>query len=167
MSIKSNIRQARALLASLSAADLGRVRNACRDIQTAQNELLAAADTMMVRCRDGCQGLCCRNVDLDAIISPWDLVYILILKPELQTRIASCTEDSEGFYSSDCPFLEAGVGPCIFPTDVRPEVCITSFCTSTTPINGELRRVKRAFFKLYWIGRWGQLHGFLKALWRR
>jgi hypothetical protein len=167
MGLNADLKQACTLLACLTDADFRRLKETCLEIQAAQGQLLTAADGMMTRCRDGCHGLCCRNVDLDAIISPWDLVYILTLHPELQSQIAARAATPLGLYFADCPFLKDGQGPCIFPANVRPEVCITSFCTPTTPINVELRRVKRRFFKLSWVGRWAQTRRWLLALWRR
>ena len=76
MGLNSDYKQACNLLARLSDPDRRRLGKICREVQTAQSRLLAAAEGMMMRCREGCQGLCCRNVDLNAIISPWDLVYI-------------------------------------------------------------------------------------------
>ena len=35
-----------------------------------------------------------------------------------------------------------------FPPDLRPEVCITSFCRGDDAIKAEIRRVKTDFWKL-------------------
>jgi hypothetical protein len=46
------------------------------------------------------------------------------------------------------PFLARGRGPCIFADDLRPEVCITTFCADTTNLRCEIRDVKRGFAAL-------------------
>jgi hypothetical protein len=77
-----------------------------------------------------------------------DFVYILALEPLLEAGIGKRLRGKDSLYTSNCPFLEGGVGPCIFPPDVRPEVCITSFCRGDEPLKAEIRRIKIGFWKL-------------------
>jgi hypothetical protein len=75
-------------------------------------------------------------------------VYILTVEPALDAAVARCLRQESPIFTSDCIFLESGVGPCIFPPDVRPEVCITSFCRGDEALKKEIRRVKTCFWKL-------------------
>jgi hypothetical protein len=47
-----------------------------------------------------------------------------------------------------CVFLLTGKGPCMFPPAVRPEVCITTFCTEVELVKQEIWKVKFLFMKL-------------------
>ncbi|MGE5257812.1 MAG: hypothetical protein ACM3KE_14135 [Hyphomicrobiales bacterium] len=120
----------------------------CRRIQDAERQLNAAAALRLKGCLEGCRGLCCRNLQLEAVFGIPDFVYILALEPLLEAGIGECLRGEDSLYSSNCPFLEGGVGPCIFPSDVRPEVCITSFCRGDDAVKAEIRRVKMGFWKL-------------------
>jgi hypothetical protein len=75
-------------------------------------------------------------------------VYLLAMDASLAPRIEGCLVREEAFYTADCPFLEGGSGPCIFPEGLRPEVCITSFCRGGATVRQEIRRVRNAFRKL-------------------
>jgi hypothetical protein len=92
--------------------------------------------------------MCCRNLQLEAVFGIPDFVYILALEPLLDAGIGKRLRGKDSLYTSNCPFLEGGVGPCIFPPDVRPEVCITSFCRGDEPLKAEIRRIKIGFWKL-------------------
>jgi hypothetical protein len=105
----------------------------------------------MDRCIAACQGLCCRNIQLEAIIGVWDLVYILTVAPAYRDRMAACLAKEVPLFAADCIFLANGVGPCIFPDTARAEVCLTTFCSSTDAIASEIRQVKRKFYKLGWF----------------
>ncbi len=142
--------KARRILAGLGPGELERLRELCTGIRDAEGALLAAAGEKMHRCTAVCRGLCCRNVQLDAVIGLWDFVYILALEGANPQKMAACLAGERPFFSSDCIFLEDGVGPCIFPADVRPEICVTAFCTDDTPIRREIARVRRAYLKLIW-----------------
>lgn len=120
----------------------------CRQIQDAERRLNSAAAVRLQGCLRECQGLCCRNLELEAVFGIPDFVYILGLEPFLHSAIADCLLAESSIFTSNCPFLEHGVGPCIFPPDLRPEVCITSFCRGDGALGAEIRRVKTGFWKL-------------------
>lgn len=102
----------------------------------------------MEQCAMQCRGICCRNIHLDAIIGRGDLVYSLALNPGLAPEIGASLENEPLLYSADCVFLKNGVGPCIFPDDLKPEVCLTTFCGDTTTVNREIRQLKTRFRRL-------------------
>lgn len=120
----------------------------CRQIQNAERSLNSAAAIRLQGCLQACQGLCCRNLDLEAVFGVADFTYILATEPALDSRIAACLQHERPIFTSNCPFLENGAGPCIFPLDLRPEVCITSFCHGDGGLKSEIRRVKACFWKL-------------------
>jgi hypothetical protein len=120
----------------------------CRHIQEAERQLNAAAALRLKGCLEDCRGLCCRNLQLDAVFGIPDFVYILASEPLLDAEIDDGIRHEEPFYTSNCLFLRRGVGPCIFPSDLRPEVCITSFCRGDGALRADIRRVKRGFWKL-------------------
>ncbi len=151
MGIKADFAEAERILARLGPADQRRLGRICDAIQAAETELLAKAGPAMARCIHACQGLCCRNIQLEAIIGVWDLVYILTVAGEYRDRMAACLEKEIPFYAADCVFLADGKGPCILPATARAEVCLTTFCSRTEEIDREIRRVKRKFYKLGWF----------------
>jgi hypothetical protein len=120
----------------------------CRRIKDAERNLNAAAASRLKGCLEDCRGLCCRNLQLDAVFGIPDFVYLLSVEPALESKMAECLRRENPFFTSNCPFLAAGVGPCLFPSDVRPEVCITSFCRGDETLKSEIRRVKMGFWKL-------------------
>jgi len=150
MSLNYKYRQATRMIQGLSHRERGDVNKVCRDIRSAQDRLCRAAQASLTRCYQACEGLCCRNVAIDTIISHWDFVYILMLAPETEIIFRDCLPKENRLYAADCVFLDHGVGPCRFPPGIRPEICIVSFCTETPQVNPEIRQVKRAFFKLTW-----------------
>ena len=151
MSLATKFRKAERLLERLDAADRKGLHRICCDIRDAQTTLLAAADKQMARCIERCKGICCRNVELDPIISHWDLMLILTLAPQVRCRIGECLQNEDPLYTSDCIFLADGKGPCVFPASMRPEVCVTTFCENDRPLRREIRQVKWLFFKLSWF----------------
>jgi hypothetical protein len=156
MSLNYKLRRAAALLERMTLDEAAAIDRRCRTIFDAEVELLARAEVLMDRCIEGCQGLCCRNVAVDEIIGLPDLVYVLQRAPSLRQRLAGCLGEEKPFFTSDCPFLENGRGPCLLPDAVRPEVCITTFCADTGPVHREIVRVRRAFIGLgrmvWWLG---------------
>lgn len=148
MSIQYDFRQARRFTKRMTGDDRERLAILCRRIQQAESELLAAAAPLMDICAAQCRGICCRNIHLDAIIGRGDLVFILALRPDLASEMADCLENEPLFYTADCVFLKNGVGPCIFPDNLKPDVCLTTFCEDTAAVTREIRRVKRQFLKL-------------------
>jgi hypothetical protein len=120
----------------------------CRQIQDAERRLNTAAAARLYGCLKECRGLCCRNLDLEAVFGAPDFVYIRVAGPTLDAAIAECLRRESPIFTSNCPFLEHDTGPCIFPSDVRPEVCITSFCRGDDALRAEIGRVKTCFWKL-------------------
>jgi hypothetical protein len=151
MSLAYQFKQAQKILRDLNSEDVSALEQICREIQVAEIDLQEKSKSLMTRCIHQCGGICCRNVQSDLIISHWDFVFILALKPFLKRNILRCLEKEKPFFSADCIFLENGSGPCIFPADARPEVCIVTFCDDTSPVKKEIASVKRKFFKLIWF----------------
>ena len=150
MSLKYAYRKARKIIDGLPPEGRKRVKAVGEEIREAENGLLRSGADLTARCVRGCQGLCCRNIQEESLIHLWDFVYILTVKPEMGDRIAAHLVNEDSLFPSDCIFLQDGVGPCIFPPDVRPERCLTAFCFDVAPIGKEIRRVKIAFHKLAW-----------------
>jgi hypothetical protein len=151
MGIKADFEEAERIIAGLRPADRVTLCRICDEIQAAEAHLLEQAQNNMDRCIEACQGLCCRNIQLEAIIGVWDLVYILTVAEAFRDRMAACLEKEIPFYAADCIFLENGVGPCLLPPTARAEVCLTTFCSRTDAIDREIRTVKRKFYKLGWF----------------
>jgi len=164
MRLAYQFESARHILAGMAAGDLEMLTTACRRVQQAQAALLTAAAAEMRRCTTACRGLCCRNVQLDAVIGLWDFLYILVLSHELAPRIEECLQQETPFFSADCIFLSDGVGPCIFAPDIRPEVCITAFCTDDRPVKHEIDRVKRTYLKMIWFVRLARANARMRHL---
>ncbi len=148
MAIRYDFRQARKITADIAQDDREKLVTLCREIKQAESLLRDAAAPLMESCATACQGICCRNIHLDTIIGRGDLVYILCLHPELAEELAARVEKEPLLYSADCVFLQDGVGPCIFPGDAKPQVCLTTFCGDTTMVAREIRLVKRRFRRL-------------------
>jgi len=151
MGIKADFEEAERIIAALRPADRVTLCKICDEIQAAEADLLKQAENNMDHCIKACEGLCCRNIQLEAIIGVWDLVYILTVADAFHDRMAACLENEIPFYAADCIFLENGVGPCLLPATARAEVCLTTFCSRTDAIDREIRRVKRKFYKLGWF----------------
>ena len=156
MSLGYKLRRAAAILERLTPDEAAAIDRRCRTIFDAEVDLLARADALMDRCIECCKGLCCRNVAVDEIIGLPDFIYVLQRAPNLHQPLAGCLTDEKPFFTGDCPFLENGQGPCLLPDAVRPEVCITTFCADTGPVQREVARVRRAFIGLgrlvWWLG---------------
>ncbi|MFZ3047152.1 MAG: hypothetical protein WA151_14665, partial [Desulfatirhabdiaceae bacterium] len=125
----------------------------CMQIHDTEKALNLAARPYLNRCLDICHGLCCRNVYLDEIIGMEDFLYILVLNPELAPEIEKLLKHLNYLVTADCICLEGRKGPCIFPSDIRPEVCITSFCIETPNATKQIGAVKWGFQKLGWSAR--------------
>ncbi|HSO20627.1 MAG TPA: hypothetical protein VLT88_14280, partial [Desulfosarcina sp.] len=151
MGIKADFYQAEKIIDGLRPADKERLRAVCESIQAAETRLLSKAAASMDRCIAACQGLCCRNIQLEAVIGVWDLVYILTVAGAYRDQMAACLENEIPFYAADCIFLADGGGPCILPDNARAEVCLTTFCSRTESIDRDIRRVKRRFYRLGWF----------------
>ncbi len=151
MSLKSDFRKAEKIVSQLGAEDLSKLRQICAEIRDSEIRLQEKSKRLMIRCVQRCGGICCRNLQIDLIIGQWDFVFIMTLNPFLIEKIKACLEKEEPFFTSDCIFLENGVGPCIFPSDARPEVCLVTFCDDVSSIRKEIVDVKMKFFKLSWF----------------
>ena len=151
MSLRYKLHKAQALITALSPAEHNELKRICKAVQRSQAALLQNAGAAMQQCIHNCEGLCCRNAQVDDIIGLWDMVFILTLTPTLAETMADRVAEEEPFYSADCLFLKSRIGPCIFASDIRPEVCVTTFCSGDAGIQKEIRAVKRQFFKLPWF----------------
>ena len=149
MSLRYKFKKANRIIEKLAPADLLAARTIAAEIQKAQDALLQKADGHFNRCVSICKGLCCQNIQIDQIIGLWDFVYVLLADRSAAGLIQSCLNKENRLFTADCIFLEDGKGPCLFAFNVRPEVCITTFCTSVKPVDKEIRTVKRKFVKLY------------------
>jgi len=147
MGINYKFRKAEEIIRESDPDDLKKLGGICQEIQIAEEELLRASQKLMEKCRDGCEGLCCRNIQLDDIITLSDFVYILMVEDQVKETARACLE-KESMFSADCIFLKNGKGPCLFPVNARPEKCIVTFCADETPIRKEIRRLASNFDKL-------------------
>jgi len=136
------------VLQCLAASEAERLDRICAGIKAAETRLSAQSAPLVEKCLLHCQGMCCRNAAFDDIIGLADFVYILRVAPHLEEPMRACLSDEKPFFTADCPFLAQGRGPCIFADDLRPEVCITTFCADTTGFGGEIRAVQRGFASL-------------------
>ncbi|MBI9085268.1 MAG: hypothetical protein JEZ11_16855 [Desulfobacterales bacterium] len=147
MSVASEFKIAEKTLRSLNPEDRKRLKEICAQIQTAEKTLWHRAQPLLERCMAGCEGLCCRNINLEDIIGMEDFLYVLTVRPDLRDQIVRCLAH-ESIFSADCFFLEGGIGPCLFPADARPKVCIMTFCFDDTPVKKEIRQVGAEFNRL-------------------
>lgn len=136
------------LIDQMNDGELEKMREICREIQLAQDGLMKKADKAMERCKHDCQGLCCKNIELEDIIEYHDFVYILALRNSIRKVASECLK-KETLFRSDCVFLKDGKGPCVFPQGVRPKICVMTFCGDTRDIKKEIARVGTGFGKLY------------------
>jgi len=148
MSLRYYFAKAQKTLNLIAPYDRTIIEKQCRSIQIAEEQLQAAGSTAFLRCYNGCEGLCCRNLEIDAVIGFSDFIYLLTVERQLQESISTCLENENRIFASDCIFLLNGKGPCIFPPTSRPEVCITTFCTDVEPVKQAIRCVKSQFMKL-------------------
>ncbi|MBR9987794.1 MAG: hypothetical protein KFF68_17965 [Desulfosarcina sp.] len=147
MGLNYSFKAARKKIDSLNTGEREALATICRDIHQAQQVLSHKAAPILEGCMAGCRGLCCRNIHPADIITEWDLVYILTMAPEIEDAVAACLA-REGFFPSDCIFLENGTGPCLFPDSLRPERCIISFCRVESSVEKEIGRVMADFSRL-------------------
>ncbi|MDJ0915860.1 MAG: hypothetical protein QNI95_20005 [Desulfobacterales bacterium] len=151
MGLNQKFQKASDIIDQLNPDERATLTDICSNIQAAEKDLLQSADELMAQCLSGCEGLCCRNVKIDHIISLWDFIYILIMNPALRGNIVKRLGNEDPIFASDCIFLENRSGPCLFPSSVRPEVCLTTFCGNDNVIKAESLRLKQQFQKLYWF----------------
>jgi hypothetical protein len=162
MGLAYTLKKAEALAAGLNTAEKRALVSLCEEIHTAETALLQAAKETLAGCLERCEGLCCRNVELEAIIGFADLLYLLVSGGASAATMAGRLRRQPPFFTSNCVFLREGKGPCIFPIDVRPETCITTFCTGEDTIRKEIRDVKRRFLRLNAFIFWHRARGWLR-----
>lgn len=155
---------ARRIRQSFDPGDRLALASVCTQIQAVEQALIQASMPYLNRCLYGCQGLCCRNVYLDEIIGMEDFLYILSLMPDLDAEIEKRLKHLKCLFTADCIFLENTTGPCIFPADIRPEICITSFCAETPNASRQIGAVKLGFQKLAWFVRLRRARTFFRRI---
>ncbi len=148
MSLSPRFHEALRILDALTEKERLSLAGLSRNIRCSEAGLTAAAAPLLHRCTTVCKGLCCRNIVPDTLIDTTDFIFALSLDRALEKVIPVHLEKENAFYGTDCIFLEAGIGPCIFPAHLRPLVCITAFCGNDHGIRKEIARVKWAFFRL-------------------
>ena len=148
MALNYKLNRAAGILQRLTASEAARLDRICTGIRRAEGRLSKRSAPLVEKCVANCRGLCCRNAAFDDIIGLADFIYILRLAPHLEEPMRACLVDEKPFFTADCPFLAQGRGPCIFADDLRPEVCITTFCADTTDLRSEIRDVRRGFAAL-------------------
>ena len=147
MGLRYKFKKAQGIIEKSGDKDLITVKGICEEIQRAQKKLLEEGKDLLKYCQVRCRGLCCRNIYPDDIITLADFVYILAMESSVRDEISECLK-KETLFSSSCIFLKRGEGPCIFPSDLRPEKCITSFCGGDTTIKKEINMARSKFNKL-------------------
>ena len=147
MGLNYSFKAARKRIETLDKDERQVLKAICWDIHQAQEALSHKAAPILDGCMVKCRGLCCRNIHPADIITEWDLIYILFMAPQVEDAMAECLA-REGFFPSDCIFLENGTGPCLFPDNLRPERCIISFCRVEPSVEKEIARVMGGFSRL-------------------
>jgi hypothetical protein len=147
MELHNKILKAQHFIESLSADEKTALMRICRDIQCAQDALNNGARSFFDACIGSCQGICCRNINVNDVVTQLDMIYVLSMKKKMAGQVTQCV-GSESLFTADCLFLENGIGPCIFPSNVKPERCIITFCDETLPIKREIKAVRSKFSKL-------------------
>lgn len=147
MSLAYKFRKAAQIIDALDPRERTALEAICGDIQRAQVRLLQQAQGVLRMCIEQCQGLCCRNVYPDDLITLADCVYVLVADPLRKQHLIQCLQH-ESMFSADCLFLENGVGPCLFPSDSRPEKCLITFCGDDRPVKPAIRVVRSHFSRL-------------------
>ncbi len=138
MGLRFKFNQARKILNDIDPEILKGAREIGKEIRKAEEKLTLKGKRLFFKCKTECQGLCCRNLHPDSIISLHDFLFILMMNPKMDASISKCLEKENIFYTSDCIFLKDSKGPCIFPPDSMPEICIASFCSYERSIEKEI-----------------------------
>jgi hypothetical protein len=147
MELRHQFKKAERTILRLSAQDRQTLAAICGEIRLAEAALNKNAAPLLHRCIESCAGLCCRNIRLTEIIGFYDFIYLLTAVGSLKGTMADCLRH-ESLYSGDCIFLKNGKGPCIFPSDARPRLCIISFCFDVAPVRNHIRAVNSGFNRL-------------------
>jgi len=69
MRIQYKINKAEAIINSFSRKELKALRKACSEIQSVQDQLTKEAEDLFRLCMNSCKGICCRNINLNEIIT--------------------------------------------------------------------------------------------------
>ncbi|MCP4350634.1 MAG: hypothetical protein GY795_34635 [Desulfobacterales bacterium] len=147
MGLKYKFKKAEEIIQRSDTEELKTLIGICKEIQTAEDELITGAEEVLSQCKNNCMGLCCRNICIDDIVTLLDFVYILAVDDSMKDRIPEYLKN-ETMFTSDCVFLENGKGPCIFSSNSRPEKCIITFCGDEMSIKQEIRLLVSKFNKL-------------------
>lgn len=147
MELHHKIVKAQRIIESLKGKEEKTLLQICHDIQCAQDALNTGACSFFNACIQSCRGICCRNINVNDVVTDLDLIYVLSMKKKMADQVIRCA-GSETLYTADCLFLNKGIGPCIFPANVKPERCIITFCGETRPIRREIKAVRSNFSKL-------------------
>lgn len=148
MSLAYKVQRADRIIQATDGEEWRRLKEICSEIRASENRLLEKAESLMEQCIHRCRGLCCRNIYPDEIVTFADIVLVLALRPNLK-RTAEAAAARESMFTSCCVFLEGGKGPCMFPSDIRPERCLITFCADEAPVRREIRQVRRSFSRLH------------------
>ncbi|MCP4721633.1 MAG: hypothetical protein GY860_19415 [Desulfobacteraceae bacterium] len=136
---------------NLSPHDKIRVKNLCNTIRKSQEKLICAADLAMLNCLTKCKGLCCKSLDIDSVFSLWDFIFILMSAPQFKDEMQECLDSYNSMYLSPCPFLKDNTGPCIFPSGIKAQLCVITFCSNDEKIKKYIKVVNLNFYKLCWL----------------
>ena len=136
---------------NLSPHDKTLVQNLCNAIRESQETLIAAADAAMFNCLKKCKGICCKSLDIDSVFSLWDFIFILTLAPQLKDEMQQRLDAYTSLYLSPCPFLKENIGPCIFPSGIKAQLCVITFCSNDEKIKKHIKVVNLNFYKLCWL----------------
>ena len=77
MSLGYKFKTAEKLIKGLDPGERTVFRRLCHDIRRAEAELLEQGQGLMTYCREGCGGLCCRNVNPDDLITQLDVTFMV------------------------------------------------------------------------------------------
>jgi hypothetical protein len=160
MSLSYKVENAERIVQEMDGDEWSAMKEICTDIRDAQSLLLQQGRELMRHCVERCEGLCCRNIHPDDIINQADLVFVCTLERSMARTLAPLVK-SESLFSGPCPFLLDGRGPCVFPSAVRPERCLLTFCGEASSIREEVRTVRRAFSRLHRFLRWRKPRRFV------
>jgi len=147
MEMEKKIEKAQLIVDSFLGEERTRLLDICHEIKSAQDNLNREAQDYFKDCMQRCQGICCRNICINDVVTLLDLIYILTINKEISSRVHASAQ-AETLFSADCLFLQKGVGPCIFAASIKPERCIITFCGETRPIKREIKAVRSKFSKL-------------------
>ncbi len=148
MGLAATVDRAARIVDSFGGQHRQRLSVLCDGIQAAQRDLVRHARSLFDECTGRCQGMCCRNIQIDEIITRLDFLYILTADPQVRAPVAMLSRQ-QNLFSADCIFLRNGSGPCLFKSDIKPEMCIATFCGDVQPIRMHLKRLRAEFGRLH------------------